>query len=189
MNDIQCQRLWRASESVPQSESKAARVFFESSEEFDSKIFALRVLISEQAAFNPVDKNYITEGSRSPGYQKGLRDIKDNRHIATLVDRLPRDAIGEKASGILATFKRTRDGKCLASIGYDMRSDEGRQFMHAVALEGSKVGTPVFFDPLIGRFSFLTFEHFMRWWRTGWKNRNQDNDASGNAWSDIRVDG
>jgi len=49
--------------------------------------------------------------------------------------------------------------------------------------------TLIFFDPLIGQFSFTTRESFRLWWKTCWEHRRDESDKQGNAWSDIRENG
>jgi hypothetical protein len=173
-------RLWRPPEAVP-------RTMFAATDDFGGKIEYLRIGIRDQTAFDSMEENYIKQGSSSPLFRK-IKPVKEKRHVAELIDKLPHRPIEEKGKGILAVFKSTKDAKCLSSIGYDMK-DAKREFAHAVALDCSKDGVVAFFDPLIGQFSFPTYENFMTWWRTCWQERGKDVGDDGNAWIDIKAEG
>ncbi len=65
---------------------------------------------------------------------------------------------------------------------------EGRKFAHAVAVDCMKKPELIFFDPLIGQFTFPNYANFELWWKTCWQQRHKDEDEE-NAWSSIRENG
>jgi hypothetical protein len=155
-------------------------------EPFDDKVDVMRLSIRGDGFSAAFEKNYITKGSRSPAYNKGFKPIKETRHVAEVVEGTGGPhAIAEKGTGILKVFDRTMTEVSISSIGYRMKDKAGREFSHAVALDCTKPASPfIFFDPLIGQFSFPSRETFRKWWRTCWQVRREP-DADDNAWSDI----
>jgi len=128
-------RLWRAPEA-------SSKTLFKADEDFEyDKIDVLRIYIRKHDySGKSVEKNYIKEGSRSPGYSKGFKEIKEDRHIAEeFFEAIKKTSITEKGRGILKIFDQTSVNKCISSIGYDMKDQElGREFAHAVALDCTK---------------------------------------------------
>lgn len=172
-------RLWRPPEATP-------RTFFKVTDPFDDKIDVMKLSIKGDGFSAAFEKNYITQGSRSPAYNKGLKPIKETRHVAKEVEGTGGPhAITEKGTGILTVFDRTMTEVSVSSIGYRMKDKNGREFSHAVALDCTKPTSPfIFFDPLIGQFSFPSRETFRKWWRACWTARREPG-ADDNAWSDI----
>ena len=99
---------------------------------------------------------------------------------------------GRRAGGIMATFDIVNEHSCMGSIGYSMgNGDPTDDIAHAVALDCSGAQC-VYFDPLVGEFTFMSFDSFRRWWKACYDNRTDVHPKPGNAWLGItgfvRVD-
>lgn len=126
---------------------------------------------------------YILRGEAAVGLKWSQ---KDRPHVNVLVEEiLNKDAIylGEDGAAMLKLFARAAQLKCFASFGYSMVDANS----HAVALDCTGPDfAAVFFDPLIGQFSFSSHASFHAWWQKCWTDGRRPESAD-NTWKAIKL--
>lgn len=172
-------RLYRPDAIDPRSKWEAAVPF-------EEKVEKLRKAITGRP-MGKVEQRYITGGQAgvtAPTINVGGKDFKESLKSGapkiTLAQQLSL-AVKENGSGIKKMFQHAMQYGLIADMGYYFRAGNS----HAVAFDGSKTDFPaIFFDPMVGQFSFQSQPSFLAWWQRCWDDREADTDTI-SAWGHI----
>jgi hypothetical protein len=121
-----------------------------------------------------MESRYIIGGRSYAGLSQGPWSDR----VMRLLPEIPKVHI-DGAQTFIDVFFGIFQARCFGSIAFRTHR------AHAVALDCSRQGECVYFDPNIGEFTFPTFDMFSNWWRQCFDDRDRDDGA----WHDINVQG